>query len=168
MAKDKITRIIALIGLCALVYYFSFDQGRTAQGPRLERLENALKAKERIIENMALEIRDLKEQLAECGASGRAVKTPEGDGKIDSRVTLRLQSSKMMFDQSLVLTCLDIDRGKKKARLQINLVKEDKLLTKDVGLGQSFRFNMSDEEYSMILEQIKSSFITVVFIKKKS
>jgi F0F1-type ATP synthase membrane subunit b/b' len=73
--KDLIIRLIALIVLCGLVYYFSFEQGRSAVSSKTNRLEAALAAKERVIESQALEINRLQKQLEEC---------PEKSGGIHS------------------------------------------------------------------------------------
>lgn len=161
MRRDKTVRIIALICLCALVYYFSFDQGRIAQGPKMERLEKTIEAKERVIESMAAEIKSLKEQL-ENARTERTDPAKAENGEESLKLTLRLQNSRLLFDERVVLSCLEIDRKNKEAKIQLNLVKEDVLITKTVGLGRSLIFELDKARYSLIVDQIHSSFISVV------
>ena len=63
LRRDNLVRMLALILLSALVYYFSYSQGRDSVKPQLRLMEDALAAKERIIEKMAAEIKHLKDEL---------------------------------------------------------------------------------------------------------
>ena len=158
---DKIIRIVALIGLCALVYYFSFEQGRSSQDDRSEHQREVLKAKDRVIQSLALEIKQLKDRLVELEQSGCPEAGAEAEAPGEGRVTIRLNASRIMFDGALVLTCLDIDRTRRMARLQVNLVREDRLVTEGVGLGKSLKFSLQNKAYTLILEQLHSSFVLV-------
>jgi len=166
--KENIVRIAALIGLCALVYYFSFDQGRRNLEPKIKRLETALEAKERLNQSLALEISRLKEELKKAqtlypSAASEAGWSAEEES---DRITVRLRSSRILFDQRLVLTCLAIDRTAKQADLQINLIQEEKLIQEKVKLGQGLRFSLNGREFILILDEIHSSFVTTQIIPK--
>lgn len=164
MRRDNLIRLIALIVLSALVYFFSFDQGRDSVQPRIERLQTALRAKERTIEQMAVEIDRLKKELEAAAVDQAADDGPAEplDGK--DRVSVRLNASRVLFDGRVVLTCLGIDREGRQARLQVNLVGPDKLVTQTVGLGQTLRLEVGGQELIIILEQIHSTFVSVKLI----
>jgi len=166
--KENIVRIAALIGLCALVYYFSFDQGRRSFEPKIKRLETTLEAKEKLNQSLALEIHRLKEELKKAQASSPLAEPEAGrpDEKEVDRITVRLHSSRILFEQRLILTCLEIDRTAKQADLQINLIQEEKLIKETVRLGQSLRFTLNAREFVLILDEIHSSFVTTKIIPK--
>jgi F0F1-type ATP synthase membrane subunit b/b' len=164
--KDLIIRLIALIVLCGLVYYFSFEQGRSAVSSKTNRLEAALAAKERVIESQALEINRLQKQLEECPEKAAESILSGEEAPPDQRITIRQGASRIVFNGRLALTCLEIDRNKKTADLRINLVQEDRLIEETIGLGQGLRFTLSDQEYTLILDQLQSSFVSVQLFKK--
>jgi len=166
--KENIVRIAALIGLCALVYYFSFDQGRRSFEPKIKRLETNLEAKEKLNQSLAVEIHRLKEELKQAQASSPLAEPEAGrtEEKEAGRITVRLHSSRILFDQRLVLTCLEIYRTAKQADLQINLIQEEKLIKETVRLGQSLRFTLNEREFILILDEIHSSFITARIVPK--
>ena len=168
MRRDNIIRIIALILLCALVYYFSFDQGQRAMEIKTAKIEESMAAKDRLIESLALEVRNLKRDLAKAESGSSAGQSDSGGGMEETgadRITVRLHSSRILFDQRLVLACLEIDTAGKKATLQINLIQEDKLLSQEVMLGQGIRFSLQSRPYTMLLDSIHSSFVTVQIIE---
>ena len=165
MNRDKAVRLGALIVLCALVYYFSFEQGRSFKSPESSQLEQALRAKERIIETLSLEIRELKNQMAACEGSGANGPADSADENESGRLVVRLRSSRLLFENQLLVTCLEIDRQEKKAQIQINLIKEDKLRTETIHLGQGIKFSLAGQNYTLILEQIHSSFVTAQIIR---
>ena len=168
MRGENIVRIIALIGLCGLVYYFSFDQGRRAQQPRLERLNQRLAAKDRVIANLASEVKRLKDQEAQLQDRLGRSEAPSSDSQTSQdlkRVVIRLHSSRILFDQRLALTCLDIDRERNQATLQINLIEENQIKTSVVQLGRSFSFKLGGATRTLFLDQIQSSFVTILILK---
>ena len=166
MRKDLVIRLIAFVVLCGLVYYFSFEQGRSAAGGKVTRLEAALEAKERVIGQLSLEINRLRKQLANCPEKDAETILSNSEPESDQRITIRLGASRIVFNGRLALTCLEIDRNKKTASLRINLVQEDKLIEESVGLGQGIRFSLSGQDYTLILEQLQSSFVSVQIFKK--
>ncbi|MEW6264735.1 MAG: hypothetical protein AB1641_16810 [Thermodesulfobacteriota bacterium] len=166
MVRDKAFRIAALIGLCALVYYFSFDQGRQSQRERLAGLEQTLKAKERLAEGAAAEIKTLQEKLAKCRNElnpGSATGASEAEA---ARFNLRRGASRSFLEGRLLVSCLEINPGAKLALMQLNLVKEDKLLTQPLRLGQNLNFTLGGASYALILEQIHPSMITASVVRK--
>lgn len=166
MRKDLVIRLIAFVVLCGLVYYFSFDQGRSAVGAKVTRLEAALEAKERVIGQQTLEISRLRKLLDKCPEKAAETILSNDESESDQRITIRQGASRIVFNGRLALTCLEIDRNKKTASLRINLVQEDKLIEETVGLGQGIRFSLSGQEYTLILDQLQSSFVSVQIFKK--
>ncbi|MBW1708435.1 MAG: hypothetical protein JRG97_03845 [Deltaproteobacteria bacterium] len=169
MRGDRIVRIIALVLLCALVYYFSYDQGKRAYKPRVDKLEQALSAKEKVIEALALEIRlqkkkaaRLEEQLTKGGQAEEKKSTVQPS----TRVTIRLGSSRTLLDQRLVVACLEINREAKKAKLQFNFVQENRVEPVLVKVGQSVAFNLADQKYIVILDQIYTASVSLQIIKQ--
>ena len=166
MRKDLVIRLIALIVLCGLVYYFSFEQGRSAVSSKMTRLETALKAKERVIEHQGVEITRLQKQLEACPEKAAETILSNEESLSDQRITIRQGASRIVFSGRLALTCLEIDRAKKAADLRINLVQEDRLIEETIGLGQGLRFTLDGQEYTLILDQLQSSFVSVQIFKK--
>ena len=164
MRRDNLIRMMALVALCAMVYYFSFDQGREAMKPTIAEWQDTVAAKNRIIEKMALEVDYLKQELAKARAGSPGPGELPDDGGTD-RVVLRTGTSRILFEARLVLTCLEIDRDNKTARLQINLVQDGKVLTETIGLGQNVNIGVNGQGYTLILEQIHSSFIVINLVR---
>lgn len=169
MRGDRILRIIALILLCALVYYFSYDQGKRAYKPRVDALEKALDARERVIEALALEIRRQKEKITRLekqlaqGNQGTAINKST---KALIRVSIRLGSSRTLLDQRLVVACLEINREAKEAKLQFNFLQEKHIESVFLNLGQSVNFSLSGQEYIAVLDQIQTASVSLRIIKQ--
>ena len=169
MRGDKIFRIIALIFLCALVYYFSYDQGRRAQKPQVDLINQNLIAKEKLIETLAVEVGRLKEELAAWRENTKQkdeIKTGQKSIKDVTRVVVRLGSSRILFDQQIVVACLDINRDKKEAALQLNFVQEERILPALVKVGQSIHFNLGERKYAMILDELHSNNVVLKIIEQ--
>ncbi|MBW2624269.1 MAG: hypothetical protein JRD68_15280 [Deltaproteobacteria bacterium] len=169
MRGDRIFRIIALIFLCALVYYFSYDQGRRAQKPQVERINQNLIAKERLIERLAVEVGRLKEELAACKENTNQtdeIKTGQESIKDAARVMVRLGSSRILFNQQIVVACLDINRDKKEAALQLNFIQERRILPVLVKVGQSVHFKLGERKYAMILDELRSNNVVLKIIEQ--
>ena len=165
MRRDNIFRLIALIILCALVYYFSFDQGREAMKPKLARLERALIQKERTIEDLSLEIRRLKEKLEQGNPSDieqEPAIAPTREGGL--KINVRLRASRILYDARLVITCLAADPSQRMTTLQINLVQEGRILTQSIGLGQAIKFRLNGQELTLIVEKIHSSYVSLQIV----
>ena len=166
---ENAPRLIALVVLCGLVYYFSFDQGQIAikedvrrLNKTIEILERQLEAKERVIERLAGEVRELKDKISEAKTAPETA--PEANEE-NTRLVIQENASRTLLDDRLVVACLEIDPGRKWARLQVNMVKEDVIHTESVGLGQNMRFYMGDRPVVLILEQIDASRVSIRVVK---
>ena len=165
MRGQNAIRIVALIGLCALVYYFSFDNGRRAMEPQVQNLRAGLAAKDRVLETMAVEVKRLKEELSRC-ASGSGSPAPRADAAPAPRVKVPLNAARLLFDNRLALTCLEIDRDRKEARLLINLLTEERQRIETLGLGRSLNLSLNGQAFTLVLDQLHSSFIMARFIRR--
>lgn len=166
--RDKSLRLAALIVLCALVYYFSFEQGRADQEQNILALEQKLKAKDQALENIAAELKQVKEKLAKC-SSGNVVKTdPPAAASDDSagRIVIRAGASRTLFDGRLIVSCLDINPKDKRAWIKVNLIQEDRMFSEPMGLGQTLKFFMAGQNYHLIMDQIHAGQVAVQIVKR--
>ncbi|MBW2090903.1 MAG: hypothetical protein JRI34_02115, partial [Deltaproteobacteria bacterium] len=137
--------------------------------PRVEKLEEALIAKERVIEALALEVRRQKEKvqkLEELLPKNRQAAEPGDAAQTPNRVSIRLGSSRTLLDQRLVVACLEINRDAKNARLQFNFLKENKVESVLIHLGQSVNFSLSGQQFIAILDQIHAASVSLQIMKK--
>ena len=168
MARDRIIRMIALIALCAMVWYFSFDQGRLTQKNRLDELQKALAGKDRVIAKLGAEIARLKDELKKAGLderTGDPSGLPKGD--MNLRITVRAEASRTLFDGRVVVSCLSIDRPGRRAEIQINMLEAERIVSDSVGLGKGVKFSFDGEEFILVLERIHPSQITAQIIKMR-
>lgn len=169
MRGDRIFRIIALILLCTLVYYFSYDQGRRARKPEIEKIQQNLAAKERVIQTLAVEVGRLKRELRR---REKSLEQPDQSSaarkrlKEATRVTIRLGTSRILLGQRLVVACLDINRDKREAALQLNFVREERILPVLVKIGQSVYFDLNERKYAMILDDLRSNTVVLKIIEQ--
>ncbi|MEW5724990.1 MAG: hypothetical protein AB1896_17900 [Thermodesulfobacteriota bacterium] len=167
MVRDKLFRMIALIALCAMVYYFSFDQGRDSQRVKLAKMQETLEAKERIIAKLAAEVARLKKELAGSGISEGEDTSPDlAQAGPSLRITVREGASRTLYDGRLILTCLSLDRPGKKALIQLNLLEEGRLIKEDLGLGLGLRFNLGGRTLVLVLEQLQANQMVAQIIEK--
>lgn len=148
-----------LIALCGLVYLLSFDQGRQAE--RL-RLEEALRESAQEMEARDQEILRLKAELAED--RGRPAAGP--DGPLD-RVTLRVNQSRLLFNNRLVLTLLKVDSSENRAVVQLNFLKEEVLRAEELVAGGSFRFQFDGRAYALVLGSLSISTANLNLVELK-
>jgi hypothetical protein len=162
---DRIVRIAALIVLCALVYYFSFDQGRRTLQSKIDRLENEKQSKDRLIENLAMEVRRQKEktaalekQLAPDG--GRQTRTL-GPEKSPARFLIRLGASRMLLEQRLAAALIDIDQATKTASLTLNFLRDGKTRSIKVQLGHSLTLSLDGASFTLLAEEVRPNAVVL-------
>ena len=135
-------RLVLLAALCALVYYISYDHGQASLRPRLEERERqALEERDRLVG----EIIRLQAQLSRClGGPG------EPEQADTARIPLKVNQSKTLFDGRLVLSVPALDSEAGWARVRVNLVNEDILLTEDLAVGGSLRFSLGGRDWAVV------------------
>ncbi len=135
----------------------------------MEEIQQNLAAKDRVIQTLAVEVGRLKREL-----QGREKRLEQPDQpsvarnhlKEAIRVTIRLGASRILLDQRLVVACLDITRDKRQAALQLNFVREERILPVLVKIGQSVHFDLNERKYAMILEDLRSNAVVLKIIEQ--
>lgn len=155
---DKFWRSAALLFLCALVYYFSYDHGRKSVLPSLEALKTETVQE---LENQRLEILRLRAALAECD-----LKTAEQPPSLD-RLPLRVNQSKILFNGRLVVALLKVENTEGTAVVQLNFVEEGRIVVEELATGGSLRFDMDGQNWAIVLSalQISSANLNLVELK---
>lgn len=173
---DKIWRGIALLVLCGLVYYFSYDQGRDA----MRRSYEGLKAEStRELENQSREIMRLRAALTECARE----KTPPAPALAEpspappaeavppapvERLLLRSGQSKIIFDGQLVLTLLQVAGTENRALVQLNFLEEERLVTEQLATGGSMKFTLNQREWALVASSMSVSSATLNIVELKN
>jgi hypothetical protein len=172
---DKIWRGIALVILCALVYYFSYDQGRDAARNDYDSLKQEAS---RELEAQSREIRRLSSALAECArekppAAPAAVAAPpppaeEAPPSPVERLLLRSSQSKIIFDGQLVVTLLQVAGTENRALLQLNFLEEERLVTENLATGGSLKFTLDERSWALVASSMSISSATLNLVELKS
>ncbi|MFH1136052.1 MAG: hypothetical protein V1816_08185 [Pseudomonadota bacterium] len=165
LQKDKLVRVLALIVLCALVYYFSFDQGRASTSGKVRQLEKALAAKEQVIASLAGNLDRLKKELEVKEKAGKVFGAGAAADAAEGRFSIRLNSSRMLFGDRAAVACLAISPDGPRATLQFNDLGEGSIKSETLGVGQAVRVEFGDQAFTLILEQIYPSYVSVRILR---
>ncbi|MDR1921502.1 MAG: hypothetical protein LBS31_07150 [Candidatus Adiutrix sp.] len=159
---DKLWRTAALMMLCGLVYFFSYDHGRQALRPQLEALQKKAGLE---LENQRLEILRLRAALNECQTGGASARGPQ---PLD-RVSLRTGHSEILFDGRLVLTLLRVENTENRILVQLNFLEEGRLVSEMLGAGGSLKFQMDGRNWALVVSalQLASANFSVIELKKE-
>ncbi|UQZ89061.1 hypothetical protein C4J81_07560 [Deltaproteobacteria bacterium Smac51] len=175
-AGDKIWRGTALVILCGLVYYFSYDHGRDAINKDLASLRQEA-AQE--LEVQRREIMRLRSALAECAqekmtasAAAAPVSSPVETTPPPpvERLVLRSGQSKIIFDGELVVTLLQVAGTENRALIQLNFLEEERLVTENIGSGGSMKFTLDNRNWALVASSmsISSATLNLVELKKNN
>ncbi|MDR2947479.1 MAG: hypothetical protein LBV79_12145 [Candidatus Adiutrix sp.] len=163
---DKFWRSAALLILCALVYYISYDQGREAVQGRLLEAEARLAAVEKQaaadLENQRREIIRLQSALTERN------RQESGDAPSVDRLPLRVNQSRILFGGRLVVTLLRVDSENDLARIQVNFIEEEQLAAENLPAGGSLRFTMDGQNWALVVSALTLSTATLNLVELKS
>ncbi len=155
---DKLWRSAALVVLCGLVYYFSYDHGRQSVRPQLEALRQEAT---RDLELQRRELLRLQASLAEC--HGRPI---DRGGPLD-RIPLRINQSRLLFDGRLVLTLVGVDRAESWAAVQLNFLGEERLAMEKLPAGGSLRFALDGRPWAVVVSGLSLSGATLNLVELK-
>jgi hypothetical protein len=163
--RDRLVRIAALIVLCALVYYFSYDQGRRSAQSTIDRLENEKQSKDRLIESLSMQVGRQKERTAELDTQPapyglRQTRTPGAD-RSPTRVLIRLGASRMLFEQRLSAALMDIDPASKTASLKLTFLGSGRTRSIRVQLGQSLTLSLDGESFTLLTEEVRPNAVVL-------
>ncbi|MDR0881092.1 MAG: hypothetical protein LBP55_00895 [Candidatus Adiutrix sp.] len=133
---DKLWRSAALIVLCGLVYYFSYDHGR--QSIRQEAVRETT--------NQRQEIFRLQSALLECTRLAA-----EAAGPPQNPLNLRAGQSRIIFSGRLVVTLLQVENTARRARVQLNFIEAGRLISEELPLGGSLRFSLGGHDWTLVV-----------------
>jgi hypothetical protein len=153
---DKIWRTAALLLLCGLVYFFSYDHGRRSLKLQFDKYK--LEAAS-LLDSQRLEILNLHTALANCRAQvGQQAVAVEN-------ITLKVNQSRLLFDGRLVLTLLRVDSADNKALVQLNFLEEEKLVQEEIPTGGSLRFGLDGGGWTLLLNSLSLSSANFNFLE---
>jgi len=154
---DRFWRSLALLVLCGLVFYFSYDLGRKSIQPRLDRLSR--EAGEELA-NQRREIFRLQSALAEC--STQVMEQAPLD-----RIPLKVNQSKILFGGRLVVTLLKVESSNNLAVVLLNFIDESRLITQELVAGGSLRFTLDDRHWAVVVSALSLSTATLNLVELK-
>jgi hypothetical protein len=153
---DRFWRVVALFALCFLVYYFSYDHGRSSAKARLEREIAENKALRVQLGLQSQEIEDLKKSLfnagKETGERADPANAPE-----PIKFAARVAEDKRFFDGRLVLTVVEVNNLDREIAVRLHFVDTAYRETTLIKVGQPLIFVMDDRENRFFLDQLKGS-----------
>ncbi len=167
---DKIWRGAALIILCGLVYYFSYDHGREAMRQDYDSLREEAG---RELESQKREIMRLAAALAACTreasqASAPPAPAPAAPPAQAERLVLRSGQSKIIFDGQLVVTLLQVAGTENRVLLQLNFLEEERLITESLAAGGSLKFTLDNRKWALVPSSMTISSATLNLIELKN
>jgi uncharacterized protein YdcH (DUF465 family) len=185
-AFDRIWRLIALFILCALVYYFSFDNGRQTSKAQVERLmaENEslrtqLALQSADIDNLRQQRNQLQDELTqsaqgetgETGASGNEEPQNSPDSSVNdakppeiSRLQLRVDDNKLILDSQVLLSLGKIDITDETIVVKVLYLDTDRRETRTMEQGDSFLVTKGEASYRLILDKLTGSQATFLLV----
>jgi hypothetical protein len=175
---EKLARLAALMGLCALVWWFSYDHGRSVARTRVVRLEAeniSLREKLILAED---DLRVVSARLAEKEAAEPAAPAPvaptgdpaqgvelppaapaqaaEGEtGK--SRLTVKLSENKGLFGGLVIVTMVELDSLEQEALVRAHFPQSGRRLARLMVPGDIMELELPDGLHRLYLDQIKGS-----------
>ncbi len=162
---DKLWRTVVILVLCGLVYYFSFDHGRSSMAERAAAEQESAKAK---IESLVIDHARLTQDLKKCSENleqmggGRA-----GELGDTGSFSLRTGQSRLLFNDSLVLTLLEVNNLENHLKIQINKIDEGLLSTEELGAGVSFQIQHQNQNWALVVTSMQMSQATFTLIAVK-
>ena len=104
----------------------------------------------------------LRAQLSRC-LEGAGEPEPVG------RIPLKVNQSRTLLGGRLVISLLALDSEAGWARVRVNLVNEERLLTEDLELGGSLRFSLGGRDWSVTAAglTLTAANLNLVEIKKE-
>ena len=154
---DKFWRSLALLVLCALVFYFSYDLGRKSVLPRLETLRQEAGEE---LDNQRREIFRLQSALAECSVQVM-------DQAPLDRIPLKVNQSRILFGGRLVVTLLKVESTENLAVVQLNFINEGRLISQELVAGGSLRFTFDGRSWALVISALSLSSANLNLVELK-
>ncbi|MGL4208814.1 MAG: hypothetical protein ACRCTY_05450 [Candidatus Adiutrix sp.] len=156
---DKFWRTGALILLCALVYFFSYDHGRQSVEPKLRKLQREATNE---LENQKNELLRLREALNGCQLT--AIE-PQTATEAHERFNLETGHSEIIFDGRLVIALLNVEPYENKATVQLNFIEHGHHVSEVLGAGGSITFQLDEGNWALVLRSIQENSITLSVVQ---
>jgi len=166
VSGERLIRLLALIFLCGLVYYFSFDHGRTTERIRSRRLEAENESLRAQLTLQTKELEDLKKRIVtssvEKQESSKPVQLPSENHQ---RITLKTSENKLLFNDRLLLTLVDFNALDKEIVVRLHFLESDLRETSIMGPGDSLKIEVDGRPYRLIFESLKGSLAFFVILE---
>ncbi|MDR2368791.1 MAG: hypothetical protein LBF58_11940 [Deltaproteobacteria bacterium] len=170
---ERLVRVGALFLLCGLVWYFSYDHGRSDSSTVADKLElENISLREKLVLAEA-ELVAAKESLAAMEAAMGAAaggETAGEDGQAGQdgaaapvvaaareRVTLREKQNVAAFGGEAILSLVSLDIIDQEVTLRIERVKGRQREAHVMGPGDSVEFDLGGQPHSLYLDQIRGN-----------
>lgn len=151
---DKFWRTAALVLLCGLVYFFSYDHGRKEAERKVEAVRRQAAAD---LELQRQEIIRLQNLLKECrNDSEEGPRT----GAME-RITLRVNQSRIFFEGRLVLTLLKVESAESRALVQLNFIDDERVTAEEIMAGGAIRFELDGRNWALVLSGLSLSSVNL-------
>jgi hypothetical protein len=161
---DRLIRIIALLLLCGLVWYFSYDQGRSTAKKRVYRLEAENISLREQIALLEKDIEILKQgQLP--GAPPKPADPPasthepgsSSDDQSKGRLTVKLSENKTAFGGKVIVSLVELNSIDQEALVRLHFTDSNNRQATIMNPGDIFEFELEGQPHKLYLDQIKGS-----------
>jgi hypothetical protein len=171
---ERLVRLAALLLLCGLVWWFSYDHGRSAARGRLYRLEaENISLRERVVvlEN---DLQYYKEKLKQAGllapSNNRPVgevkretrgeeakEVPFSDNQAHGRLTVRLSENKSVFEDQAKVSLVELNSLDMEALVRVRHNDTGRREAMVMRPGDLFELEVGGVKRGLYLDQIKGS-----------
>jgi hypothetical protein len=168
--------VLALFVLCLLVYYFSYDHGRSAARARLAREEADNSSLRLQLELQNQELEGLKAACPGVIPGVTAGAAPRADGQSGSgekktgpvNYTFRVGENKNFFSGRLIVTVVAVNSLDQDATVRLHYVDSARRETSVVKTGRALTVRLDDRESQLFLDQLKGSLAFFSFYENQS
>ncbi|MDR2443311.1 MAG: hypothetical protein LBE31_07315 [Deltaproteobacteria bacterium] len=153
---ERPVRLMALMLLCVLVWYFSYDQGRQTSRTRVARMEAenlSLREKVTLLEEEVKILRSQNKADAEK-PKDQALQMPESSA---SRLTVKLSENKGAFGGLVVVTLVELDSLNQEALVRIHYRDTGRRVAQLMVPGDLMAVDIKGQAHQLYLDQIKGS-----------
>jgi len=99
---------------------------------------------------------------------GQLAASPADPGQPEGHITLRVKQRRTLFNDRLALSVLDIDREADQVLIQLDFVRENHQMSKELTVGDSLGFRLGGRDWAVVLTRLTSSAATLNLMEIKS
>ncbi|MDR1308618.1 MAG: hypothetical protein LBL95_01760, partial [Deltaproteobacteria bacterium] len=175
---ERLVRVGALIALCALVWYFSYDHGRSDGRNRVLKLERENISLREMLALAEADIRAVKESLAAAEAARCQPPGPDGeappasggagdqapgpaeaprpaDDQARGRLTLRTMENKAAFGGQAILSLVELNSIDLEVTLRIRDAVSGRREAHVMVPGDLVEFGLDGQNHTLYLDQVR-------------